>query len=96
MTPSPSEPTHLDPIQMRIQPKKGAKFLELEDELQEELLQLLVAVVDAELLQRVRLEDLEAVDVEQPDRARACAPRRGRVQRLVLPAVRRVLRRPTG
>ena len=33
----------------------------------EELLQLLIAVVDAELFEAVPPEDLEAVDVEDPD-----------------------------
>ena len=42
-------------------------LLRLERELDEDLLQLLVAVVDAELLERVRLEDLEAVDVQHAD-----------------------------
>ena len=42
-------------------------LLRLEDELEEELLQLLVGKVDAELLEGVDRERLEAVDVEQPD-----------------------------
>ena len=43
------------------------ELLGLEDGAQEEVLQLLVGVVDAQLLERVDLEDLEAEDVEEPD-----------------------------
>ena len=39
-------------------------LLHLEDELEEELVQLLVGEVDAQLLEGVDLEDLEAEDVE--------------------------------
>ena len=39
-------------------------LLHLEDELEEELVQLLVGEVDAQLLEGVDLEDLEAKDVE--------------------------------
>ena len=42
-------------------------LLGLEDAREEELLQLLVAEVDAQLLEGVELEVLEAEDVEQPD-----------------------------
>mmetsp|Transcript_18602 Transcript_18602/g.62642 ORF Transcript_18602/g.62642 Transcript_18602/m.62642 type:complete len:210 (-) Transcript_18602:1064-1693(-) len=45
-------------------------LLRLEDELEKELLQLLVCKVDAELLERVCLEGLEAVDVQQSDEGR--------------------------
>ena len=45
------------------------RLLHLEDELQEELVQLLVREVDAELLERVGLERFEAEDVEQTDEA---------------------------
>ena len=44
-------------------------LLHLEDVLHEELLQVLVGVVDAELLEAVRVEVLEAEDVEDPDGA---------------------------
>ena len=46
-------------------------LLALEDRREEELLQLLVGEVDAELLEGVDLEPLEAVHVEQPDVPRA-------------------------
>ena len=49
------------------------RLLALEDEAQEELLQLLVGKVDAELLKRVDEERLEAVDVQQPDERRLAA-----------------------
>ena len=39
----------------------------LQNQLDEDLLQFLVAVVDAELFERVDVEDLEAVDVEHAD-----------------------------
>jgi len=39
----------------------------LEDACEEELLQLLVAEVDAQLLERVEIEVLKAEDGEQPD-----------------------------
>ena len=42
-------------------------LLHLEDELEEELVQLLVGEVDAQLLEGVDLEDLKAEDVEQSD-----------------------------
>ena len=42
-------------------------LLQLEDVLHEELLQVLVGEVDAELLERVRLEVLEAENVQDPD-----------------------------
>ena len=45
-------------------------LLLLEHQLDEELLQVLVAVVDAELLEGVVVEDLEAVDVEDADHRR--------------------------
>ena len=45
--------------------------LDLEDAHQEEVVQPLVGVVDAQLLERVALERLEAADVENADRARA-------------------------
>ena len=41
--------------------------LDLEDAHQEEVVQPLVGVVDAELLEGVDLEDLEAEDVEEAD-----------------------------
>ena len=44
-------------------------LLHLEDVLHEELLQVLVGVVDAELLEAVRVEVLEAEDVKDPDGA---------------------------
>ena len=44
-------------------------LLHLEDVLHEELLQVLVGVVDAELLEAVRVKVLEAEDVEDPDGA---------------------------
>ena len=40
----------------------------------EELLQLLVAIIDAELLEGVVVEDLEAVDVQDPDDGGAVLP----------------------
>ena len=45
----------------------GSHLLSLECELYEDLLQLLVDVVDAELLKAVLLEDLKAVDVQDAD-----------------------------
>lgn len=39
----------------------------LERQLDEDLLELLVDIVDAELLERVALEHLEAVDVQHAD-----------------------------
>ena len=44
-------------------------LLHLEDVLHEELLQVLVGVVDAELLEAVRVKVLEAEDVKDPDGA---------------------------
>ena len=43
------------------------KFLCLENRTQEEVLQLLVGEIDAELLEAIHLKNLEAEDVEQPD-----------------------------
>ena len=45
----------------------AASLVYLENPLVEELLQLLVAVVDAKLLERVEREVLEAEDVEDAD-----------------------------
>lgn len=55
-------------------------LLRLERELNKDLLELFVDIVDAELLERVRVEDLEAVDVEH---ANDVVRRRGRLHRLV-------------
>ena len=46
-------------------------LLEFEDGIRKVLLQLLVAEVDAELLERVDIKDLEAKDVEHRDGVRA-------------------------
>ena len=46
------------------------KLLGLEDRTQEKVLELLVGEIDAELLEAVHLEYLEAKDIEQPDEAR--------------------------
>ena len=47
-----------------------ARRRRVEEDADEEPLQLLVGEVDAELLERVGLEDLEAEDVDKPDRVR--------------------------
>jgi hypothetical protein len=54
-------------------PRLQQRQLGLEDHLVEVLLQQLVDVVDAQLLERVCVEDLEAKDVEHADEPLAAA-----------------------
>jgi len=67
-------------------------LLRLERELDEVLLKLLIAVIDAQLLETIHGENLEAVDVKHANRPPLCRLRvvRWRAERLVQSAHERV------
>ena len=61
-------PQRQEPMSTHLNPLSQVLFLLLfECELDEELLKLLVAIVDAELLKAVVLEDLEPINVQYPN-----------------------------